>query len=68
MEGKSQEAQGQINDYASGMTNRVGGAVGSAVAGLTSDRDAQAAAQDRHDIGKTQQRGAEADIQKQNQY
>jgi len=65
--GKGQEAQGQINDFASGVTNRVGGAVGGAVAGVTGDREAQAAAQDRHDIGKTTQRGAEADIQKQNQ-
>ena len=63
--GKGQEAQGQINDLASGVTNRVGGAVGGAVAGLTGDREAQAAAQERHDIGKTQERGAESDIQKQ---
>lgn len=66
--GKGQEAQGQINDFASGVANRAEGAVGGAVAGLTSDREAQAAAQERHDIGKTQQRGAESDIQKQNQY
>jgi len=65
--GKGQEAQGQVNDFASGVTNRVGGTVEGAVAGLAGDREAQAAAQDRHDIGKTQQRGAEADIQKQNQ-
>lgn len=50
------------------MTNRVGGAVGGAVAGVTGDRDAQVAAQDRHDIGKTQQRGAESDMQKQSGY
>ena len=64
--GKGQEAQGQINDFTSGVSNRVGGAVGGAVAGLTGDREAQQAAQERHDIGKTQQRGAEQDIQKQN--
>ncbi|KAF4615862.1 hypothetical protein G7Y89_g15253 [Cudoniella acicularis] len=65
-EGKGQEAQGQLNDFGSGIANRVSGAVGGAVAGITGDRDAQAAAQEKHDVGKTQQRGAEADIQKQN--
>lgn len=65
--GKGQEAQGQLNDYGSGIANRVSGAVGGAVAGLTGDRQAQEAAQEKHDIGKTQQRGAEHDIVKQNQ-
>jgi len=65
-EGKGQEAQGQLNDFGSGVANRVTGAVGGAVAGITGDRDAQLEAQKQHDIGKTQQRGAEADIQKQN--
>jgi len=65
-EGKGQEAQGQLNDFGSGIANRVSGAVGGAVAGITGDRDAAAAAQDKHDVGKTQQRGAEHDIQKQN--
>ena len=41
------------------------GAVGSAVAGLTGDRTKQTEYQDRHDAGKTQQRGAELDMQKQ---
>lgn len=50
----------------SGIANRAAGAVGGAVAGLTGDREAAAAAQDKHDVGKTQQRGAEHDIQKQN--
>jgi len=66
LEGQAQEAQGQLNDYGSGVVNRVGGAVGGAVAGLTGDREAQLKAQEQHDAGKTQQRGAEADIQKQN--
>jgi len=66
-EGKGQEAQGQLNDLGSGVTNRVSGAVGGAVAGITGDRDAQLRAQEKHDVGKTQQRGAEYDIQKQNQ-
>jgi len=65
-EGKAQEAQGQLSDFGSGVANRVTGAVGGAVAGFTGDREAQLKAQEQHDIGKTQQRGAEADIQKQN--
>jgi len=65
-EGKSQEAQGQLNDFGSGVADRVAGAVQGGVAGITGDRSAQLEAQKRHDIGKTQQRGAEADIQKQN--
>lgn len=64
--GKGQEAQGQLNDFGSGVANRVSGAVGGAVAGITGDRQAAQAAQDKHDVGKTQQRGAEHDIQKQN--
>jgi hypothetical protein len=39
--------------------DRVSGAVGSAVAGLTGDRAKQNAYQDQHDTGKTQQRGVE---------
>jgi hypothetical protein len=65
-QGKEQEAKGQLNDFGSGIANRAAGAVGGAVAGLTGDREAQIKAQEQHDIGKTQQRGAEADIQKQN--
>lgn len=65
-EGKGQEAQGQLNDFGSGIADRVTGSVGGAVAGITGDREAQLKAQDQHDKGKTQQRGAEADIQKQN--
>ncbi|KAH8796493.1 hypothetical protein BGZ57DRAFT_9210 [Hyaloscypha finlandica] len=65
-EGKGQEAQGQLNDFGSGIANRATGAVQGAVAGITGDRDAQLKAQEQHDIGKTQQRGAEAAIQKQN--
>lgn len=63
--GQEQEARGQINDYASGFTDRVSGAVGSAAAGLTGDRSKQAEYQNQHDSGKTQQRGAELDIQKE---
>lgn len=63
--GQQQEARGQINDYTSGLGDRVSGAVGSAVAGLTGDRSKQTEYQNRHDVGKTQQRGAELDIQKE---
>jgi hypothetical protein len=65
-EGKAQEAQGQLSDFGSGAANRVMGTVGGAVAGVTGDRDAQIKAQEQHDSGKTQQRGAEVDIQRQN--
>jgi len=65
--GKAQEAQGQLNDFGAGVADRVTGAVGGAVAGVTGDRDAQLEAQRRHDEGKTRQRGAEVDIQKQNE-
>jgi len=66
LEGQGQEAQGQLNDLGEGFANRVSGAVGGAVAGLTGERDAQIRAQQQHDVGKTQQRGAEHDIRKQN--
>jgi len=65
-EGKGQEAQGQLNDFGSGMADRVTGAVQGGLAGITGNHEAQLSAQEKHDIGKTQQRGAEADIQKQN--
>lgn len=64
--GKGQEAQGQLSDLGTGVANRVSGAVGGAVAGVTGDRERQAEANQKHDVGKTLQRGAEADIQKQN--
>ncbi|KAK4241649.1 putative cruciform dna recognition protein [Achaetomium macrosporum] len=65
LSGQEQEARGQVKDYTSGVGDRVSGAVGSAVAGLTGDRAKQAEYQNKHDAGKTQQRGAELDIQKQ---
>ncbi|KAI0811383.1 hypothetical protein GGR55DRAFT_642846 [Xylaria sp. FL0064] len=63
-EGQQQEAKGQVNDYVSGVSDRVTGTVGSAVAGITGNKGAQASYQDQHDTGKTQERGAEHDIQK----
>jgi len=65
LEGQQQEAKGQLNDFGSGVGNRVQGTVGGAVAGLTGDSEGQAHYQGMHDKGKTQQRGAEHDIQKQ---
>ncbi|KAI9759776.1 MAG: hypothetical protein M4579_002075 [Chaenotheca gracillima] len=64
-EGKGQEAQGQLSDLGSGIGDRFKGTVGSAASGLTGNREEQARFQDQHDRGKTTQRGAEADIQKQ---
>ncbi|KXH59823.1 hypothetical protein CNYM01_05400 [Colletotrichum nymphaeae SA-01] len=65
LEGQQQEAKGQLNDYTSGIGNRVQGTIGGAVAGLTGDKAGQAHYEGLHDTGKTQQRGAEHDIQKQ---
>ena len=64
-EGKGQEASGQLSDLGTGIGDRVQGAFGSAVSGLTGDKDAQAKYQHQHDDGKTAQRSVEADIQKQ---
>ncbi|KAI9665035.1 MAG: hypothetical protein M1821_006483 [Bathelium mastoideum] len=63
--GKEQEAQGQLSDLGSGVTDRAKGAVGGALAGFTGDREEQEKRQAQHDAGKTQQRGVEADLQKQ---
>ncbi|KAK4994843.1 hypothetical protein LTR66_005223 [Elasticomyces elasticus] len=65
-EGKGQEAKGQISDFSKGVTDRVFGTVGGMAAGVTGDRAAQAKYEAQHDAGKTQQKGAEVDIQKQN--
>jgi len=65
-EGKGQEAQGQLSDLGSGISDRVSGRVGGAVAGLTGDREEQAKRNMQHDVGKTLQRGVEAEVQKQN--
>lgn len=56
----------QLSDLSKGVGDRVTGAVGGMVAGVTGDRAAQEEYQKQHDTGKTLQRGAEADIQKQN--
>ncbi|KAJ2894775.1 hypothetical protein MKZ38_007235 [Zalerion maritima] len=67
VEGQEQEAKGQISDLGSGVGDRVTGAVGGAVSGITGDRQEQLKYQDQHDKGKTLQRGAEHDIEKQAQ-
>ncbi|MCJ1234999.1 hypothetical protein MMC14_002963 [Varicellaria rhodocarpa] len=64
-EGKGQEAQGQLSDLGSGMGDRAKGALGGAVAGLTGNKEDQEKYRLQHDDGKTQQRSAEADIEKQ---
>ncbi|KAF2865535.1 hypothetical protein BDV95DRAFT_507186 [Massariosphaeria phaeospora] len=64
-EGQGQEAEGQVKDLGKGVQDRVGGAVGSAVAGLTGNDAQKQDAQQQHDDGKARQRGVEADLQKQ---
>ncbi|KAH7043337.1 hypothetical protein B0J12DRAFT_702087 [Macrophomina phaseolina] len=64
-EGKGQEAQGQLSDLGQGISDRVGGTVGGAIAGLTGNEKAKAEYEKQHDQGKTAQRGVEADLQKQ---
>ncbi|KAI6822719.1 hypothetical protein KC367_g1671 [Hortaea werneckii] len=64
-QGQAREAQGQLSDLGSGVADRAKGTVGGAVAGAMGNEKAQKDYQDQHDTGKTLQRGAEADIQKQ---
>ena len=64
-QGQAREAQGQLSDLGSGMADRAKGTVGGAVAGAMGNEKVQKDFQDQHDTGKTLQRGAEADIQKQ---
>ncbi|KAI1270062.1 hypothetical protein F5Y18DRAFT_421544 [Xylariaceae sp. FL1019] len=64
-EGQAQEAAGTLSDAGVGAANRIGGTLGSAVAGVTGNTKAQQDYQDQHDAGKTRQRGAEHEIQKQ---
>lgn len=63
--GQEQEARGQVNDFVSGAADRVKGTVGGGIANITGNPQAEAEYQRQHNVGKTQQRGAEVDIQKQ---
>lgn len=65
LEGQGTEAKGQLNDLGKGISDRVQGSLGGAVAGLTGDRTEQAKYADMHDEGKTRQRGVELDLDKQ---
>ncbi|KAF2103483.1 hypothetical protein NA57DRAFT_63999 [Rhizodiscina lignyota] len=64
-QGKGQEAQGQLSDLGGGVKDRVSGTVGSAVAGLTNNPEAERASREQHDKGKTLQRGVESELQDQ---
>ncbi len=64
LQGQGQEAKGQLTDLGQGVGDRVAGSVGGAAAALVGDREEQTRWQERHDQGKTRQRGAEADMDK----
>ncbi|ERF76969.1 hypothetical protein EPUS_02682 [Endocarpon pusillum Z07020] len=64
LQGQGQEAKGQLADFGQGVGDRVAGTMGGAVAALVGDRDEQRRWQERHDEGKTRQRGAEVDMDK----
>ena len=64
-QGKGMEAEGQLSDFGGGIKDRAHGALGGAATGITGDREKQLKYQEMHDDGKTQQRSAEHDIQKQ---
>lgn len=63
-DGKGQEAQGQLSDLGKGISDRVGGTVGGAVAGLTGDEAEKRKRELQHDEGKTLQRGVESEVGK----
>ncbi|KAK5987489.1 hypothetical protein PT974_11619 [Cladobotryum mycophilum] len=65
LEGQQKEAKGQLSDYSSGIGQRVQGTLGETFAGVTGDKEGQAHYNQMHAEGKSQQRGAEHDIQKQ---
>lgn len=64
--GQGQEAEGQLRDLGSGAKDRLHGAMGGAAAGFTGNRDKEAQYDQMRADGKTQQRSAEQDVQKQN--
>lgn len=62
LQGQGREAKGQLSDFGTGVGDRLGGKVGAAAAELTGDRDTQERMREKHDQGKTRQRGAEVDM------
>ncbi|KAF7715336.1 Uncharacterized protein PECH_007251 [Penicillium ucsense] len=62
--GKEQEAKGQLKDWGQGVENRAQGHLGAVGAAITGDRAKQQEYEDIHDEGKVRQRGAEADMAK----
>lgn len=64
-QGKSIEAEGQLSDFGSGIKDRAEGRLGGVGASITGDREAEEKYRMQHDDGKTAQRSAEHDIQKQ---
>ncbi|KIX05505.1 uncharacterized protein Z518_06377 [Rhinocladiella mackenziei CBS 650.93] len=65
LQGQETEAKGQLSDLGKGISDRVQGSLGGAVAGLTGDRAEQARYADMYDEGKIRQRGVEMDLDKQ---
>ncbi|KAJ5459565.1 uncharacterized protein N7458_001117 [Penicillium daleae] len=63
--GKEQEAKGQLKDWGEGIQDRAQGHLGAVGAAITGDREEQKKFEDMHDEGKVRQRGAEADMAKQ---
>lgn len=59
------EAKGQLSDFGSGLADRAQGTLGSTAAAFTGDKAEQARYEQMRAEGKTQQRSAEHDIQKQ---
>lgn len=64
LQGQGLEAKGQLTDLGQGIGDRVQGAVGAGIAGITGDREAQAKYNDMHDEGKSRQRGVEVELDK----
>ncbi|KAI2786191.1 hypothetical protein POX_g08573 [Penicillium oxalicum] len=62
--GKEQEAKGQLKDWGHGIEDRAQGHLGAVGAAITGDREGQKKYEDMHDEGKVRQRGAEADMAK----
>ncbi|KAF8429235.1 hypothetical protein EV426DRAFT_215548 [Tirmania nivea] len=66
-EGQERKAAGQVKDFTSGAADRVAGTIGSGVASMVGNTDAQADFQKQHDQGKTKVRGVEAEVNSEQQ-